>query len=58
MIYSILFVILASISYWLYTRKIVPAEVKLNADMIVSNGAADDLRKGFHSRRSLSLIHI
>jgi hypothetical protein len=52
MIYSILFVILASISYWLYTRKIVPAEVKLNADAIAANGAADDLRKGFHQRRS------
>jgi hypothetical protein len=56
MIYSILFVILAIISYRLYTRKIVPAEVKLNADAIAANGSADDLRRGFHQRRSWARV--
>lgn len=55
-IFSLLFMILASLSCWLYARKIVPAEVKLNADMITANGAADDLRKGFHSRRSWARV--
>lgn len=55
-IYSLLFLILAALSYWLYTHKAVPAEVKLNADMITQNGAADDLRGGFHQRRSWARV--
>jgi hypothetical protein len=54
MIYTILFLYLAwsvaAFEWWRLT--FVPSEVALNDKDITANGSADNLRKGYHSRRN------
>ncbi|MGI4864131.1 MAG: hypothetical protein ACRYFZ_09440 [Janthinobacterium lividum] len=56
MIYLIIFSILATVSYWLWRYKFIPAEVKLNAADIAANGSQDSLQRGYHSRRSWARV--
>lgn len=56
MIYSILFAILAAISYGYWRYKFIPAEVAQNAADFVANGAADNLQRGYHGRETWSRI--
>lgn len=56
MIYALIFIILASISYWLWRYKIITAEVALNAADIKANGSQDNLQRGYHGRRGWARI--
>lgn len=56
MIYSILFVILAALSYWYWRFTFIPQEVRENAADFEANGSADDLQQGYHGRETWSRV--
>lgn len=56
MIYSIIFFVLAALSYWYWSAKFVPTEVRENAADFVVDGANDTLQQGYHSRQSWSRL--
>jgi len=56
MIYTAIFLFLAGLAYWYWSRVFVPREVRENVADFEANGAADDLQQGYHGRETWSRV--